>query len=255
MTSPIRLVREGATARLILDRPDKRNALDLSMWGAIAPALAPLAGDAGVRLLVIEGAGAHFAAGADIAEFEAAYRTREDAIANHKLMMTAMQAIEDFPAPTVAAIRGACVGGGLGLALCADLRFAQEGARLGITPAKLGLSYGLADTRRLVSAVGASAAKDILFTGRLMGAEEARALRLVDRLGPDVSALVAAFAGELAAASSASARAIKQVFRMLRDGATEDGEASRALFADAFAGSDFREGMTAFLEKRTPDFT
>lgn len=255
MTAPIRLVREGACARLVLDRPDKRNALDLSMWATIAPALAPLAADPGVRLLVIEGAGAHFAAGADIAEFEAAYRTRADAIANHKLMMTAMQAIEDFPAPTVAAIRGACVGGGLGLALCADLRFAQEGARFGITPAKLGLSYGLADTRRLVAAVGLSAAKEILFTGRLMGAEEARALRLVDRLGSDVSALVAAFAAELAAASGASARSIKLVFRMLRDGATDDGDASRALFADAFAGRDFREGMTAFLEKRAPDFS
>lgn len=254
MTAPIRIVREGALARLVLDRPDKRNALDLSMWGAIAPALAPLAEDARVRLLVIEGAGAHFAAGADIAEFDAAYRTRDDAIANHKLMMTAMAAIEDFPAPTVAAIRGACVGGGLGLALCADLRFAQEGARFGVTPAKLGLSYGLADTRRLVTAVGTSAAKDILFTGRLMEATEAKAIGLIDRLGPDVSALLDAFTAELAAASGASARAIKQVFRMLRDGATEDGDASRALFADAFSGADFREGMTAFLDKRTPKF-
>ncbi|MBU6373265.1 MAG: enoyl-CoA hydratase/isomerase family protein [Alphaproteobacteria bacterium] len=255
MTDPIRLVREGAVARLVLDRPDKRNALDLAMWRAIPPALAPLAADASVRLLVIEGAGAHFAAGADIAEFEAAYGTREDALANHRMMMAAMTAIEAFPAPTVAAIRGACVGGGMGLALCADLRFAEHGARFGITPAKLGLSYGLADTRRLVAAVGVSAAKDILFTGRLMGADEALALRLIDRLGPDVGALVAAFADELQAASAASARAIKQVFRMLRDGAVDDTEASRALFANAFAGPDFREGMTAFLEKRSPKFS
>lgn len=254
MTDPIRLVRAGPVARLVLDRPDKRNALNLAMWRAIPAALAPIVDDESVRLLVIEGAGAHFAAGADIEEFETAYRTREDALAHHATMMEAMRAIEDFPAPTLALVRGACVGGGLGLALCADFRFAETGARFGITPAKLGLSYGLSDTRRLVAAVGVAKAKDILFTGRLMSAGEAASIGLVDRLGPDGSALEHSLAADLRAASGWSARAIKSVFARLRAGGIDDETETRALFAEAFFGADHREGLAAFREKRAPKF-
>jgi enoyl-CoA hydratase/carnithine racemase len=254
MSDPIRIVREDRLARLVLDRPEKRNALDLSMWRAIPAALETLRGDERLRVLVVEGTGAHFAAGADIAEFEAAYRTREDAIAHHKTMMAAMSALEAFPAPTLALVRGSRVGGGLGLALCADFRFAQEGARFGITTAKLGLAYGLADTRRLVAAVGWSNARRILYTGRLMEGAEALSISLVDRLGPDVSSLEAELFAELAAASGQSARSIKRVFAKLADGATDDDAESRALFAEAFFGPDHREGVAAFHAKRPPDF-
>ena len=252
--SAIRLDIDGAIARLVLNRPDKRNALNLAMWRAIPGLVAQAAQAHAVRLLVIEGAGDHFAAGADIAEFETTYATREAALENQTIMAAAMSAIEDFPKPSLAAIRGACVGGGCGIALCADLRFAQTGARLGITPGKLGLAYGVADTRRLVQAVGLSKAKDILFTGRLLDVKEAALIGLVDRVSDDVSATVAAFAAEIVAAAPFTATATKQILRMLRDGATSETPESRALFASAFEGDDFKEGFRAFKEKRAPRF-
>jgi len=254
MSAAVRLIVEAPRARLVLDRPDKRNALSLEMWAAIPRLLADAAGDPAVRLLVIEGAGAHFAAGADIDEFETAYPTREAALRNQATMSAAMAAIEDFPLPTAAAIRGVCVGGGCGLALCADMRFAESAARFGITPAKLGLAYGVADTRRLVQAVGLSRAKDILFTGRIMDAAEAFAIGLVDSVDPDLAATVARFEAMICAASGSTARATKRVLRIIRDGETTDTDESRALFADAFDGADFREGVAAFRGKRAPDF-
>lgn len=249
--------RAGAVAELVLNRPAKRNALTMAMWRALPGLLAALAADPAVRVLIVRGAGGHFAAGADIAEFESVFATREAALANQADIQAAMTALEDFPVPTLALIEGACVGGGCGLALCCDLRFAAANAKLGVTPAKLGLAYGVADTRRLVQAVGLSAAKDILFSGRLLDAAEALALRLVDRaVAPEaLRPAVEAYSAQLLAASSHTARTAKQVLRMIRDGQTADDDKSRALFADGFEGRDFREGRAAFLEKRAPDFS
>lgn len=256
MTAEVYIARTGRRAELVLNRPDKRNALNLAMWAAIPGLLAEVADDPAVRLLVVRGAGDTFAAGADIAEFATAYATAEAALANHATMMAAMSALEDFPKPTLALIRGACVGGGCGIALCCDLRFAATDARIGITPANLGLSYGAADTRRLVQAVGVSAAKDMLFTGRLHRADEALRLGLVDRVAPpeQLDETLLTYEKEIVAASGFSARAIKRIFRMLSDGAHDDTDESRALFASAFGGADFHEGAAAFAEKRRPVF-
>ncbi|MFZ4603701.1 MAG: enoyl-CoA hydratase-related protein [Caulobacterales bacterium] len=249
--------RDGAFAHLVLNRPAKRNALTMAMWRAIPAILADLTDQPGVRVLIVRGAGGAFAAGADIAEFERAYASREAALANQADMQAAMSALEDFPLPTIAAIGGACVGGGCGLALCCDVRIAAAGAKFGITPGKLGLAYGVADTRRLVQAVGLSAAKDILFTGRILDAEEAMRLSLVDRVVPaeTLDETVQTYASTIAAASGYTARATKAILRLIREGASEDTEKSRAMFADAFEGADFREGRAAFLEKRAPDFS
>ncbi|KAF0187249.1 MAG: enoyl-CoA hydratase/isomerase family protein [Hyphomonadaceae bacterium] len=255
-SADIYLARTGRRAELVLNRPAKRNALSLAMWRAIPDLVAQVDADPDVRLLVVRGAGAHFAAGADIAEFETTYATREAALANQAVMARAMAALESFSKPSLAVIRGACVGGGCALALCCDLRFAATDARFGVTPAKLGLAYGVSDTRRLVQAVGPSAAKRILFTGGLIDAEEALRIGLVDAAHGDAAldGAVGAFEAELASASGFTARAVKQVMAMLRDGAIDDTAESRALFADAFEGPDFREGSTAFLAKRTPRF-
>jgi enoyl-CoA hydratase/carnithine racemase len=244
----------GRRADLVLNRPDKRNALTRAMWAAIPDLLAGPAQDPAIRVLVLSGAGGAFAAGADIAEFPQTFADAEAAAENQATMRAAMAAVEDFPKPTVALIRGACVGGGCGLALACDLRVAGEDARLGITPAKLGLVYGVADTRRLVQAVGLSRAKDILFTGRLLDAHEALRMGLVDRVSADPDAALASLCDEITAASGFSARGQKAMFRLLRNGAGDDDAGGLALFASALDDADFREGYAAFVEKRKPSF-
>ncbi len=255
-TADIHLARMGRRAELVLNRPAKRNAITLAMWRAIPDLVAEADVDPAVRLLVVRGAGAHFAAGADIAEFETTYATRDAALANQAVMARAMSALEAFSKPSLAVIRGACVGGGCAVALCCDMRLAASDARFGVTPAKLGLAYGVSDTRRLVQAVGPSAAKRILFTGGLIGAEEALRIGLIDAAHEDgaLDAAVDALDAEIAAASGFTARAVKKVMAMLQDGAVDDTDESRALFADAFEGADFREGSSAFLAKRPPQF-
>ncbi|MBL8557487.1 MAG: enoyl-CoA hydratase/isomerase family protein [Hyphomonadaceae bacterium] len=255
-TEDILLRRTGFRAEIVLNRPGARNALNLAMWSALPALLAPLADDPQVRLVVLRGAGDHFAAGADIKEFAAAYATRSAALENQTIMAAAMQALADFPKPTLALLRGACVGGGCALALCCDLRFAATDLRIGITPAKLGLAYSVADTRRLIAAVGASAAKRILFTGQLIDSTEALRIGLVDAThAPDtLDAAADAFEQQLRAASGFTARAVKHVIRKIQAGAVADDGETRALFADAFEGADFREGASAFLAKRPPDF-
>ncbi len=207
-------------------------------------------------MLVVTGAGGAFASGADIAEFETVYATRESAAAYSALVSAGVEALAVFGKPTLAAIRGACVGGGLALALACDLRLAAEDARLGITPAKLGLMYSLADTKRLVDAVGAAAAKDILFTGRLLDAAEGLRLGLLQSVHAieALGAAVAEKAAAIAASSQWSVRQTKTVVRDILAGAVDDDAGHRAAFLDAVEGEDFREGRDAFLAKRAPRF-
>ena len=255
-TDDIQLERHGATAHLVLNRPEKRNAVTEAMWAAIPGLLAEAEADPGVRLLVVRGEGGAFAAGADISEFETVYATPERAAAYSRAIAAALDGLAGFPKPTLAAIEGACVGGGCGIALACDLRFAAGGSKFGITPGKLGLVYTLNDTRRLVDAVGISAAKDILFTGRLIEGEEALGLGLIDRLvEPDaLDGAVEDYAGLIAAASGRSARVTKAIMARIIAGQTEEDAATRAMFLEAFQGADFQEGYRAFLEKRKPAF-
>lgn len=241
---------------LTLNRPDKRNALTQAMWRALPQAIAAVEKDAAIKVLVVTGAGGAFAAGADIAEFETVYATRESAAAYAAEIAEAMEALANLSKPTIAAIPGPCVGGGLGLALCCDIRMASDKARLGITPGKLGLMYALGDTRRLVETVGPSAAKDILYTGRILSATEALAIRLIDAACPpeELEAAVAAKAESIATASQWSARRTKAVVRRILDGQIQDDDTTRAWFLDALEGEDFHEGRDAFLQKRTPAF-
>ncbi|NKB44545.1 MAG: enoyl-CoA hydratase [Alphaproteobacteria bacterium] len=252
----IYLDRTGPHAVLRLNRPDKRNALNLGMWQRMIELLAEAEADPSVRVLIVTGEGPAFAAGADIDEMKAVFDDPKSADTIAEITYQSQKALHRFPKPTIAMIRGACVGGGCGIALCCDLRFADNSAKLGITPGKLGLVYSLADTKRLVDAVGASTAKDILYTGRIVHADEAKALGLLDRLVADdaLEAEVQAFADQVCAASQYSAEATKKIAQMILDGAADDTSETRALFVDAFSGDDFREGFEAFTAKRTPDF-
>ncbi|MFC4724518.1 enoyl-CoA hydratase/isomerase family protein [Glycocaulis abyssi] len=255
-SDPIRLEVRGATAHLILNRPEKRNALNGAMWGAIPVLLERALTHDAVRLLVVSGSGGSFAAGADISEFEEVYATPERAEAYSRSIAAALDGLAAFPRPTLAMIEGACVGGGCGLALACDMRFAAEGSRFGITPGKLGLVYTLNDTARLIRAVGVPTAKDMLFSGRLLDAQEALAAGLINRLVPldRLAGEVEAYASLLAATSPNSAKVTKELIALIEAGQSEDDDATRALFLEAFTSADFQEGYRAFLEKRSPKF-
>lgn len=258
MTQSIRLELAPPCAEIILSKPEKRNALSVDMWAAIPGLVAQAVADPDTKVLIIHGgdAGA-FAAGADISEFEETYATSASAKASGDTIAAALEAVENCPKPTIAAIEGACVGGGVSLAMACDLRVASAQSKFGVTPGKLGLVYPAADTRRLLAAIGPGATKDILFTGRIFLAPEAKDMKLIDRLVDEGTALSAArdFAAQIAAISQWSTRATKTMIQGLQSGWADNDPQAEQLFLDGFSNEDFKDGYKAFLEKRPPNFT
>jgi enoyl-CoA hydratase/carnithine racemase len=256
--SSIRLEINAPVGEIILNKPGKRNALSVDMWAAIPEMIQRIIAADAVKVVILHGgdAGA-FAAGADISEFSTIYSTPEAAAQSGETIAAALNAIEHCPKPVIAAIDGACVGGGMSLAMAADLRVAGEGARFGITPARLGIVYPAGDMRRLVTAIGASRAKDILFTARIFDVAEANALGLLNRVVGKGEALAAARAlGEAVAANSQwSVRAIKQMVAGVEAEWEDTSPEAAALFVAGFCSEDFVEGYSSFLEKRPAKFT
>ena len=255
---PIILERDGAVARLVLNRPDKKNAITEAMWAAVPGLVEAAEADAAVKVVVLASAAPGvFSAGADIAEFTEIAADPERRRSNQRAVRAAQDRLMRCEKPTLAEIDGACVGGGCGLALACDIRLASGRSRFGITPVKLGLVYSLEDAKRLVDLVGPAHAKSILFTGRLLDAAEAGRIGLVndvmsvDDLGPAVAKL----AGEIAAASQFGVRGIKHILGLVRDGHAADTPETLQMFLDAYDGEDLAEGVAAFLEKRKPRFT
>lgn len=242
--------------RITLNQPGRRNALTAQMWDDLTVALATAAADPDLKVLIITGAGEHFAAGADISEFSKLYATPNSSAVISQKISVALDAIANFPRPTIAKIRGACVGGGTGIALACDLRFADGTSKFAITPGKLGLVYPFSDVRRLVQTVGQSAAKDILFSARLIEAEEAKTMGLIDRL-VDQYALdqeVRDYALSICGTSKSSVQITKQMFMAIAEGQRGETASTKKWFLDAFSSDDFREGYSAFLEKRKARF-
>ncbi|MFE4857021.1 enoyl-CoA hydratase/isomerase family protein [Streptomyces sp. NPDC056670] len=231
-------------ATVVISNPAKRNAMTSAMWRALPPLLDALAGDPRVGALVLTGAGDTFCAGADISTL------REPGDDPRALAVRAEEALAAFPKPTLAAVRGHCVGGGSQLAAACDLRFAQEGALFGVTPAKLGIVYPASATRRLTALVGPATAKYLLFSGELI--DSARALRtgLVDEVlaAGELDERVAEFTRVLVSRSRLTQAAAKE----FADGRT-DRDAHWA--AQEHGCGDTAEGIAAFLERRAPRFT
>ena len=242
---------------LTLNRPDRKNALNCAMWQAIPALVVAAEDDPEIRILILRSSTPNiFCAGADISEFDLLIRDRQARDENRQAIRAACDALENFTKPTIAMIGGACVGGGCILALCCDLRFGDVKSRYGITPAKLGLVYGLSDTRRLMDQVGAAAARDILFSARLVTAEKALHMGLINEIYPveELTAEVRAYVDILLGNSPHSLREIKKIIRRIEDGSRDDDEASERVFMDAFDGPDHRKGVDAFLNKRKPDY-
>jgi enoyl-CoA hydratase/carnithine racemase len=231
-------------ATVVVHHPAKRNAMTAGMWRALPPLLDALAADPGVRALVLTGADGTFCAGADISTL------RDSPEEAQRLAVRAEEALAAFPKPTLAAVRGHCVGGGAQLAAACDLRFAATGALFGVTPAKLGIVYPASATRRLVSLVGPATAKYLLFSGELIDARRALRTGLVDEVLPEaeLGERVTGFTRILAARSQLTQAAAKE----FADGRT-DRDAHWA--EQARAGGDTAEGVAAFLERRAPRFT
>jgi enoyl-CoA hydratase/carnithine racemase len=253
----IDLVFEAPLARIRLNSPSRRNAISRSMWRALPSICDAIAAREDALVVVLEGAGGHFSAGADIAEFAEVYR---DAAATRDYVdsiQDGLAAIAGLDRPTIAALSGAAVGGGLGLALCCDLRFCAEDAHLAITPAKLGLIYGHVETRQLVELVGPARAKDLLFSGRRVEPAEALAIGLVDRLAPaaGLAASVADYAADLAGLSQRSIRGAKRAVDAIARGMEAESGAFRGAVEEAALGEDFLEGRAAFAARRPPVFT
>uniref|UniRef100_A0AAU2UYC8 Enoyl-CoA hydratase/isomerase family protein n=1 Tax=Streptomyces sp. NBC_00003 TaxID=2903608 RepID=A0AAU2UYC8_9ACTN len=231
-------------ATVVISNPAKRNAMTSAMWRALPPLLEALAADPDVRALVLTGAGDTFCAGADISTL------REPGADPKMLAVRAEEALAAFPKPTLAAVRGHCVGGGSQLAAACDLRFAEEGASFGVTPAKLGIVYPASSTRRLVALVGPSTAKYLLFSGELIDSERALRTGLVDEVLPEgeLGKRVAEFTRVLVSRSQLTQAAAKE----FADGRTD----RDAHWAEQERGSDdTAEGVAAFLERRPPHFT
>ena len=256
----LQLTRDGAVATLTINRPERLNALSYAMFARLPGLLAQLRAEAagGLRALVLRGAGARaFSAGADISEFQAIRATKEQTAAYDDAVLAAEEAVASFPVPTIAAVHGACYGGGCALAIACDVRFAAAGARFAITPAKLGIVYPLGSTKRLVDLVGPSRAKIILMTGADFGAPRAQALGLVDEVFSDPDTLdagVRAFTALLSSRSGVTQRAAKQTVARILDGAGRDDAAHAALRTAALDSPDYAEGVRAFLERRPPVF-
>ncbi len=239
-------------ATLTLSRPQQRNAIQAAMWQALPAALQVVATRPGAQVLVVCGAGGDFAAGADIAEFDSAFADRDATLRYAQTMGDAMDALAQCAQPSIAMISGHCIGAGVALALACDIRCAATDARFGVTPARLGLLYPLADTRRLARAVGRSKASDLLFTGRLFGAPEALAMRLVDELhdAAQLQAAVQAKAALIASQSAWSVQHAKAVLAMIEAGAKADTDKTRAWFADAVEREDHRTRLAAFRRRQ-----
>ena len=258
MPGRIQVVKEGALGWLIFDHPERRNAISHEMWEALPKAARALGEDPAVRVVVLRGAGeVAFVSGADISEFEGMRSGADASAAYEETTGRAFGALVNLDKPVIAMIHGFCVGGGMATALAADLRYAADDAVFAIPAARLGLAYHAGGIQALEQLVGASTAKEILFSARRYPAAEALALGLLNRVFPkaDLEREVREIAAGIAANAPLTVRSVKILVRELaRDAAARDRAAMAESIQRCFESADYKEGVRAFLEKRPPRF-
>ena len=251
--------KEGRVGIVTFNNPERHNAVSLEMWAATKHILDGFAADSDIRVVVLTGAGGKaFVSGADISKF-ASERATLDAIRAYNVKTDAAYAsIAEFPKPTIAMIRGYCIGGGLGLATCCDLRICADDARFAVPAAKLGLGYGYSGLKRLVDIVGPAFAKEIFYTARQFDAREAAAMGLVNRVVPaaELEAHVKSIIDMICANAPLTIKAVKYtVGEILKEESKRNLARSAEMVEECFKSRDYTEGRTAFREQRKPMFT
>ncbi len=250
---------EGSTLHIRFNNPARHNALSVDRWEAVPPLLKLAQDDDRVRLVVFSGAGEKaFVSGADISQFEDMRAARE-AVAHYESMAEGtLTAIHDFPKPTLACIRGYCIGGGVNVAIACDIRIASTDSIFSVPAARLGLGYRYSAMKNLVDLIGPGAAKDLFFTARRIDAAEAKALGLVSRTSaPDaLGSLLAEYTTALGENAPLTVGAAKAITREILKPSTEmDTALCASLIRGCFESADYTEGRTAFMQKRKPVFT
>jgi enoyl-CoA hydratase len=259
MTEKMLSERQGRVGIMTFNNPEKHNAVSFEMWEAAERILDSFESDPEVRVVVLTGAGGKaFVSGADISKFESE-RASEEAVQRYNAMVEKVYGrIYRFPKPTIAMIRGYCIGGGLNLAICCDMRYATEGSRFALPAAKLGLGYGYKGLRRYIETIGPVATKEIFFTARQVNAAEALRWNMLNAVIADdaLETTVMGVANTIADNAPLTIATIKHsTVEILKDQAEHDVAACDAMVAACFASNDYREGRKAFMEKRKPQFT
>jgi enoyl-CoA hydratase/carnithine racemase len=251
--------KEAGVGIVTFNNPERHNAMSLDMWEATSRILDDFAADDEVRAVVLTGAGGKaFVSGADISKFASERASLEATRAYDVTTAAAFSSIYEFPKPTIAMIRGYCIGGGVGVASCCDLRICSDNSKFAVPAAKLGLGYAYAGLKRLVDVVGQSFAKEIFYTARQFDAQEASAMGLVNRVVPaaDLESYVKSITDMICTNAPLTIKAVKfTVGEILKDDSKRDVARVDAMVEACFASRDYAEGRTAFMEKRKPVFT
>lgn len=249
---------DGSTLHIRFHNPERHNALSVDMWEAVPLLLAQAESDERVRLVVFSGSGEKaFVSGADISQFEDMRAAREAVARYEEMAEKALMGIYHFSKPTLACIRGYCIGGGVNVAMSCDLRIACDDAVFSIPAARLGLGYRYSALKNLVDLVGPGVAKDLFFTARRIGAAEARDVGLINRVAPaaQLEALLEEYRSALAANAPLTVRAGKAIIaEILKPSPEIDHERCRQLILTCFQSEDYAEGRKAFMDKRKPVF-
>lgn len=257
MINELYLEKDGAIASLVINRPEKRNPISFRMWQELPALVAEVEADQAIKVLVLRGAGeAAFSAGADISEFDKYRADSEGARLYNEATHEGERALAGLSKPSIAMVRGYCIGGGCEISLACDFRFSDTSGRFGITPARLGIVYSLTATKQLVDLVGPATAKYILFSGKHLAAERALQVGLIDELlePEELEPHTREFAELLASRSQHTIVNMKKIIGLITAGQVEDDERTIGMRNDSFDTADYKEGVRAFLEKRPPRF-
>ncbi|MEH7345641.1 enoyl-CoA hydratase-related protein [Bacillus sp. JJ1532] len=258
MSNELYVKKDGAIASLIINRPHKKNSFTLAMFQKLGELLDELEHNSSVKVLIIRGVDeTAFSAGADITEFLEVRLHAEKAKAYNDYALESIEKLYRFSKPTIALIKTLAIGGGLELANSCDFRFASAGSKVGITAANIGIVYNLSSTKRLYNLIGPSKTKELLYTAKLISAEEGQHIGLIDYVYPieEIEEKCLDFANRIKVKSAVANAGIKKVIQAIIDGENEESDYIENVILESYSSDDYMEGIQAFLEKRKPNFS